>query len=290
MQNDSNSVINSNVIDSDWFQIREVEPDTFVIEEPGFVQSYLIIGQARSVLLDTGMGFRNIRSVIEALHDGPVTVLNTHWHFDHIGGNALFENIGIAENESRLIQREIPAALMSELLGPGFETQEFVAPPGFVMQNYRIEGSRAAFTIKGGDRFELGDRTLEAVATPGHTRGSMSFLDPGTRSLFAGDFVYQDTFFVQFEDSDITQYIQSLEIMIARMNEFDKIYPAHGICPLPNTFLHDVLAAFNKIEAGAKPDEIDHSWGDTCHRYCFDAFEILIKPPGAKGIRILPPE
>lgn len=285
MQNSNNSLNFS-----DWFQIKEVEPDIFVVAEPGFVQSYLINGKTQSALLDTGMGFRNIRSTIESLLKEQVAVFNTHWHFDHIGGNALFSNIGIAANEAHLIQPDIPASALSQMLGPGFETEEFISPSGFVLENYRIKGSRVTFTINAGDQFELGDRTLEAVATPGHTHGSMSFLDRRTRSLFVGDFVYQDTFFVQFEDSDITEYIQSLENMVSRMDEFDKIYPAHGIYPLPNTFLHAVLAAFNKIKTGAKPDQIDCSWGTACYRYCFDGFEILIKPPGAKGIEILAPE
>jgi glyoxylase-like metal-dependent hydrolase (beta-lactamase superfamily II) len=275
---------------SDWFQIKEVESGVFVIEEPGFVKSYLINGKAQSALLDTGMGFRNIRSTIERLCKEHVVVFNTHWHFDHIGGNALFSDIGIAANEAHLIERDIPSSALSAMLGPGFETEEFVTPSGFKLENFMIKGSHATLTIRAGDQFELGSRTLEAIATPGHTHGSMSFLDRSARSLFVGDFVYQDTFFVQFEDSDITEYIQSLENIISRMGEFDKIYPAHGKYPLPNTFLHDVWAAFNKIKAGAKPDEIDRSWGDTCYRYHFSVFEILIKPPGAKGVPIFPPE
>jgi glyoxylase-like metal-dependent hydrolase (beta-lactamase superfamily II) len=271
----------------DWFQIKEVEKDVFVIEEPWFVQSYLINGKTNSALLDTGMGFLNIRSAIEPLLKDHVAVFNTHWHFDHIGGNALFNNIGIAADETHLIVRDIPNSELSQMLGPGFESEEFSLPSDFDLEDYTIKGSQASFTIKGGDRFDLGGRTLEAIATPGHTHGSMSFLDRDARILFVGDFVYQDTFFVQFEDSDIAEYIQSLEKMIARMDEFDSIYAAHGRYPLLNTFLIDVLAAFNKIKAGAKPDEIDYSWGEACHRYFFEAFEILIKPPGSEGIKIL---
>jgi glyoxylase-like metal-dependent hydrolase (beta-lactamase superfamily II) len=276
-----------NLSHSDWFQIKEVEKDVFVIEEPWFVQSYLINGKTRSALLDTGMGFLNIRSAIQPLLKNHVAVFNTHWHFDHIGGNALFNNIGIADNEAHLIARDIPNSKLSQMLGPGFESEEFSLPSGFDLEDYMIKDSQASFTIKGGDRFDLGDRALEAIATPGHTHGSMSLLDRDARILFVGDFVYQDTFFVQFEDSDITQYIQSLENMIARMDEFDSIYAAHGKYPLPNTFLTEVLAAFNKIKAGAQPGEIDYSWGEACHRHCFEAFDILIKPPGSEGIKIL---
>jgi glyoxylase-like metal-dependent hydrolase (beta-lactamase superfamily II) len=271
---------------SDWFRIQEVENDVFVIEEPWFVQSYLVNGKTHSALLDTGMGFLNIRSAIGPFLKKHVTVLNTHWHFDHIGGNALFNNVGIAVNEARLIEPDIPNTALSQMLGPGFESEEFSFPSEFDLEDYMIKGSHASFTIKNGDRFDLGDRKLEAIATPGHTHGSMSFLDREARLLFVGDFVYQDTFFVQFEDSDVAEYIQSLEDMIARMDEFDKIYPSHGKYPLPAEFLTETLAAFKKIEAGAKPDEIDNSWGEASWRYHFNHFDVLVKPPGTAGVKI----
>ena len=43
--------------------------------------------------------------------------------------------------------------------------------------------------IPGGERFAVGDRTLEAIATPGHTRGHLVFLDRAAGLLFAGDHV-----------------------------------------------------------------------------------------------------
>lgn len=43
--------------------------------------------------------------------------------------------------------------------------------------------------IPSGERFAVGDRTLEAIATPGHTRGHVVFLDRAGGMLFAGDHV-----------------------------------------------------------------------------------------------------
>ncbi len=76
---------------SQWFQIEEVAQDVYVIEEPGHVQSYLINGRTHSALLDTGAGLSDIRNAIQILLRERVIVLNTHWHFDHIGGNTLFD-------------------------------------------------------------------------------------------------------------------------------------------------------------------------------------------------------
>ena len=271
---------------SDWFQIKEVENDIFIVEEPGYVQSYLVNGTTHSALLDTGTGMQNIFSAIKPLVKDRVSVFNTHWHFDHIGGNARFSEIGISPLERNLIQRDISSSELSKMLNIGFESEDLALPRGFNPEEYKILASCATFSIENGQRFDLGDRILEALATPGHTRGSMSFLDHRTRSLFVGDLVFRDTFFVQFEDSDPEEYIRSLEKVLSRSETFDRIYPAHGEYPLPKAFLNTVMEAFQKITRGAPPDEIDTAWHKICHRYHFNGFDILIKPPGTKGVQI----
>lgn len=40
------------------------------------------------------------------------------------------------------------------------------------------------------DRFEMADRTLEVIATPGHSRGHCAYFEPHSRALFTGDAVH----------------------------------------------------------------------------------------------------
>lgn len=58
---------------------------------------HLICGECGALLLDTGYGIGNLKSVIEQLTDKPVSVFNTHWHGDHTGGNSQFENVYMHE-------------------------------------------------------------------------------------------------------------------------------------------------------------------------------------------------
>jgi glyoxylase-like metal-dependent hydrolase (beta-lactamase superfamily II) len=250
------------------------------------VQSYLLNGETKSLLIDTGMGFQNIQIAIKSIAKVPTTVVNTHWHFDHIGGNALFDHIGIAECETKLIERSLTNEELFSILGLGFD-DTLILPKGFIPENYQIDGIKATFAIKDGDVINIGNRVIEAIATPGHTRGSTSFLDHHSRSLFTG-LVSQDSFYAHFEESDVKSYIYSLEKVISRGDEFDKLLPIHGPYPLPKSFLNEVLSAFIKIDTGAKPDTIDDSWGIECYLYRFSTFNILIKPPGARGISVIP--
>ena len=76
-----------------WFWVRHLPGNVYSLFEPYQDQgviSYLILGEESALLWDTGMGIFDIRKCVEQLTDLPVTVLNSHDHFDHTGGNHLF--------------------------------------------------------------------------------------------------------------------------------------------------------------------------------------------------------
>ena len=67
----------------DWFEVRCVAPDLWMIAEPLHVVSWLYIGSERAALLDTGTGIAPIAPIVASLTGRPVVVVNTHYHFDH---------------------------------------------------------------------------------------------------------------------------------------------------------------------------------------------------------------
>ena len=80
----------------DWFEVYRIRPGVFAIYEPRqFEQviSYLITGERRTLLFDSGLGVGHIAAVVHELSTLPVSVLNSHTHFDHVGGNADFEDV-----------------------------------------------------------------------------------------------------------------------------------------------------------------------------------------------------
>ncbi len=79
---------------------------------------------------------------------------------------------------------------------------------------------------------EVGHRTLEAVATPGHTKGHLVFHDAEQRLLFSGDHVLPTiTPSIGFElgdwDLPLGHYLRSLESLLARPDAI--LLPAHGL-------------------------------------------------------------
>lgn len=86
----------------DWFTIEELDTNTFAISEYKHWEEthcYLLLGEQRAVLIDTGLGVSNIKQVVDTLTKLPVQVITTHVHWDHIGGHKWFHNIAVYETE-----------------------------------------------------------------------------------------------------------------------------------------------------------------------------------------------
>ena len=68
---------------------------------------------------------------------------------------------------------------------------------------------------------------------PGHTHGSVAFLDRAHRLLIPGDSVQQEGPIYLFgEHRDIYLYIESLEKLQELAGEVDTILPCHHRCPI----------------------------------------------------------
>lgn len=270
-----------------WFRVVEIEKDVFRIEEPGHVRSFLINGETISALIDTGMGFKDICPALEPFLGEKTIVLNTHWHFDHIGGNSAFHEIGISQVESKLIGIDLPNHMLQTLYLTDCLAKGVLFPSDFSVDRYEIKGSHPTFFISDGDRFDLGNRTLEAIATPGHTHGSMSFLDELTRSLFCGDVLYHGTLYLHFEDSNLNVYMASLQKLLHRRHDFHHIFPSHNDDRVSKSFITTVLESMAHMQKGECLDKTIEVWGQRVQQYQFENFSILTKLPDSRGIRLL---
>ena len=83
-------------ISDPWFEVYEPAHGVFAIYEPHQAEetiSYLIVGEKRAVLFDTGMGISDLKKVIGQLTKLPIVVLNSHTHNDHVGDNWEFPTV-----------------------------------------------------------------------------------------------------------------------------------------------------------------------------------------------------
>jgi hypothetical protein len=129
----------------DWFEVYRVDDDIYAIYEPGQFEeviSFLMIGEDFALMFDTGLGIGNIRRVVEQLTDLDIVVLNSHTHYDHIGGNHLFDTIyGTATEYTQRRAQGSPPEAVADFLQEGWVWKPF--PEGFSKSDYQSR----AFTI-----------------------------------------------------------------------------------------------------------------------------------------------
>ena len=132
----------------DWFVVYKVGDGVFAICEPYQFQeviSYLILGSRSALLFDTGLGIGAIARVVKKLTSLPVTVLNSHTHFDHVGGNADFHRLLAMDTDyTRANARGFPHERVQGEVAPGALCRDL--PSGFDPRSPNAVQESYAFT------------------------------------------------------------------------------------------------------------------------------------------------
>ncbi len=262
---------------SEWFEVSEVAENVFAISEPQHweqVISYLIVGGESALLLDTGMGIGNIQELTGRLTEKPISVVNSHYHWDHIGDNHRFERVAIHAAEASLLEEAPQEGLLLEAMRPENFCGE--APEGFDPAHYRILPSKATRLLGEGDLLDLGHRRLKVLHTPGHTRGSICLLSEEEELLFAGDTIYVGPLYVQFAESDFQEYRETMERLSGLASTLHLVLPGHNQTPLDPHVLVEVREGFEQIAGGAvRWQAMQSQWGPL-RRYDFGRFGVLM--------------
>ena len=262
--------------DQDWFEVYLVADGVYAIYEPGQfeeVMSFLILGEERALLFDTGLGIGDIRRVVDGLTDLDVVVLNSHTHYDHIGGNHQFETI-YGRDTAYTVAR---SAGSSPDAVAGFLKEGWVwkaLPAGFDAEQYRSRPFTISRIVGDGDTIELGGRTLEVLDTPGHAPDSICLLDRDNRLLFTGDTFYLAPLYTHLEGSDYDAYAASAARLASLVPEFDSAMTSHNVPKVDSSYMTALGAAFDAIEAGTADDV---TISDGYREFHFEGFSIIVR-------------
>jgi glyoxylase-like metal-dependent hydrolase (beta-lactamase superfamily II) len=266
-----------------WFKVYAVAPGVFAIHEPRqyeTVTAFLVVGAERAVLFDSGLGVASIRRVVARLTRLPVTVLNSHTHFDHVGGNREFTDV---RNLDLPFSRASARGEVGEALGQYASNtlaEDRVCgplPEGVASRAYTLPAWTVASRIRDGERLELGGRTLEVLATPGHTPDSLCLLDAENGLLFTGDTLYAGEIFLWAPETDVGAYAASIAKLASLAPRLERLLPAHGPPVAEPGLLLELQQALADIEAGRVPFE---SAAEGRRLYRFERFSILTGAPG----------
>jgi len=143
---------------------------------------YLLVGSTKALLIDTGdiadPSVIPLADTVMRLLPGegpaklPLLVVHTHRHLDHRAGDAQFAH---------------------------FSNAQVV---GFDIDSVRRYYKFTDWT-NGLAQVDLGDRTVDVIATPGHTETEVSFYDRSTGLLFTGDFLMPARLLIDDTSADV---------------------------------------------------------------------------------------
>lgn len=173
---------------------------------------YGILTQKAAIVVDPGKYTTKLADFLNDNTDKTRLILITHAHYDHIGGALQLRQqtgvkIAIGKNEEFALSDT--AFNLSGRFTP--------AIPPF----------NADYTIEDEEEFTVGDITVKAFETPGHTVGGMCYLI--NDCLFSGDMLFYETVGrVDLPGGNMYDMKQSLDRMMWLFDDEIKVFSGHG--------------------------------------------------------------
>ena len=199
-------------------EIIKINETTWRIEDSG-VRFFLLAGEKKALLIDSGMQVHNAKEIAEELVNLPIELLNTHGDIDHVGSNDEFDSFYMNLAEA---------------------------------SNYYNTQKRTGtiIPVADGDVIDLGNRELDIITLPGHTPGSIAVLDKNNRVLISGDPIQDGDIFMFGVQREMHAYLLSLEKLKKYTDQFDEIYPSHGSFPVTPEIIDSLHKGATRSLAG----------------------------------------
>lgn len=191
-----------------------MEPQVFSHPYLGiYTKCYLWQTEQYNIWIDTGLR-PNWEAMKEFLTNGRKNVLlMTHGHWDHIGGVELIRQHGGTVYAHPADRKHLTDLEWHWELLFGQFANDFDLPPARKTTFWdSVETSDLDVPITDGDVLEFDELRFRVIETPGHSGGSVCYLEETTGTLMTGDSVMGDGFFTgtpQIEN--YPAYIQSME-------------------------------------------------------------------------------
>ena len=253
----------------------EFRPRTWEIDEFDCASVFVLEGDEKALVIDTGIGIGNIREKIEELTDKPLIVAMSHGHGDHTGGSGWFEEFYMSPKDEGMFA--FPETMeMRHFYANWIATRPAAENPfdnpakDYPYDNAEdiqpFENVPKVLPMHDGQVFDLGGRKVTAYDAPGHTPGCMVFLDEETRILFCGDAcncnlgVASERGTKQFSSIE-TAHRALKRILDLKGEKYDAVYNGHHDFrrlgePLDDDVLPNAVQAMEQLLDGTAKTEV----------------------------------
>ena len=245
------------------YRVDPLRPGLWRIQAVTGTQStaYVIEGTKEALVIDSCSGQEGLDAVVRGLiGTKAVAVALTHGHLDHSGGVKYFPRVFVHPADGGLL----PAGLS-------------------VPRSDLGEGSV----------FDLGGKTIGVITIPGHTPGSVAFIDRANRYIMTGDGIGSTMVWMQISSLPLTTYLLSVKKLEAIKGAIDELYVGHHEqerVKLTPQYITDMRIVTERVLEGSietKPYEMGNfsgrqaTYGSATLVYHPDRLRPPSSPPGA---------
>ncbi len=196
---------------------QKIFDDLYQIK-PGKLSShcYLILSE-KIILIDSGTAddYPNLEKALKEIGISPEEIdilVNTHEHFDHIGGNLFLQNKAIV----------MAHRLAAVKIIYGDDEVTMCRAHGQKVMGYNVH-----VWLNNTDIIETKNWFLKVLYTPGHTSGCICLYEPRRKILFSGDALFgKGTVSTIFKSGSLAEYFNSLRKL--QTFKIDLLLPGHG--------------------------------------------------------------
>ncbi len=203
-------------------RITKVLENVYVLKDQAGCCANLVVGGKKALLFDTGCGIDHMGKALKSVTELPLLVINSHGHFDHIGGNSQFERVYFPKPDFSILESYDTETLnrwILDLAGNG--ARPFLVPPKEWKCIIPLEF----------ESFDLGRMECQIIPLKGHTAGSVGVWIPSMKLLLSGDALtpvmclnFQNHLSGQEQYATLAQ-IQNLEFDSYLTSHHDRLFP-----------------------------------------------------------------
>jgi glyoxylase-like metal-dependent hydrolase (beta-lactamase superfamily II) len=211
---------------------------------------YLIVGTDKIVMIDSGIdaSFGDLRDALSDIGFTPADVdlvINTHEHFDHIGGNKYFYRTAI------IAAGRLAAAKITE-------KDAYVTMYSSFSADYRY--TKPHLWFENGAFIDLENAKLEVIDTPGHTSGCICVYEEYNKLLFSGDTVFaHGTLSAIAPSGSAGDYVHSMDVLNTK--KIEQLFPGHG--SLSQTPSEDIERASKNARTRLHEVKTGDTWSES---------------------------
>jgi glyoxylase-like metal-dependent hydrolase (beta-lactamase superfamily II) len=208
----------------------EVAREVYVLRYPVFdVNATLVVGDGGALLVDTlstDAQARELRAAVERVTGLPLTVVNTHHHFDHCFGN------GVVVDPDRPIWAHVEAARLLREHSVRLQREWYLE---WSPTHLELAEGLAAVTVRAPDHTVHTEETLDIGGRqvvlrhlgPGHSAGDLVVHVPDADTLVAGDLV-EESGPPMFGDAYPLEWPSTLVALLGLTSAGTVVVPGHG--------------------------------------------------------------